>query len=291
MEALLQWGLEAIRFIQQVENPLLTIFFRTVSGLGGPVSFYLLLPALFWCADYKLGVRVAALFSISAFSNSLLKEFFAQPRPFNLEPALGIGTAGGYGLPSGHAQGSMVLWGCIAHRVNKRWFWAITAVLLMLVGFSRVYLGVHFPTDIIVGWAVGLALLWVSIMLYPGIDGWIASRNPGLQALLVLAVPPGLLLFHSGGVAVFQMGLLMGIGIGAVVQGRSLPFSARCTPGKAVVRYAIGIAILIALLGLLRGMYPPREAAGSMVMGFLHAAVNGIWMSLGAPWLFRLLKI
>ena len=291
MEPLLQWGLELIRFIQQMENPLLTNFFLAVSGLGGAIPFFLVLPALFWCADYNLGLRVAVVCSISAISNSFLKEFFSQPRPFNLEAALGIGKAGGYGLPSGHAQGSLVLWGSIAHRVKKKWFWAMTASLLVLVGFSRIYLGVHFPTDVIAGWAVGLVLLWVYVMLQPGIEGWIAGRDLGIQTLLVLAVPPGLLLFHLSGVAVFQLGMLLGIGIGAIIKSCWLSFSARCTPGRALMRYGIGIAILIGFLGLLRGMYPPRETSGYLVMGFFHSAVNGLWISLGAPWLFRLLKL
>ena len=291
MEPLLQWGLEVIRFIQQIQNPLLTSFFFAVSGMGGAVSFFLVLPALFWCMDYRLGVRVAVVFSISAIANSFLKEFFSQPRPFNLDPSLGIGTAAGYGLPSGHAQESLVLWWSVALGVRKKWFWAVTAVLIILVGFSRVYLGVHFPTDVMGGWAVGIILLCLYAMFQPGIEDWIRSRSIFIQALLVLAVPSGLLLLHVSGVTVFQLGLLLGIGSGAMVKSRFLPFPVSCAPGRAMVRYAIGIAILIGFLGLMRGVYPARETVGYLVTGFFHSAVNGLWISLGAPWLFRLLKV
>lgn len=291
MEAILQWGLEVVRFIQQMQNPLLTSFFFAVSGLGGAAAFFLVLPALFWCMDYKLGVRVAVVFSISAMANSFLKEFFAQPRPFNLDPGVGIGTASGFGLPSGHAQESLVFWGSLALGVRKRWFWAGASVLIVLVGCSRVYLGVHFPTDVLAGWAVGGILLWLYAMLWPAMENWILSRNTLMQVLLVLAVPPGLLLLHVSGVTVLQLGLLLGIGFGVLVRSLYLSFPTRCTPVRALLRYGIGMAMLVGLLGLLRGIYPARETAGFLVMSFFHSAVNGLWISLGAPWLFRLLKL
>jgi membrane-associated phospholipid phosphatase len=236
MEPLLQWGLEVIRTAQQMQSPLLNSFFIAVSGLGSSFFLLLTLPALFWCVDYKMGMRVAVVCTLSAFCNSSLKGLFSQPRPFDLDPNLGIGRAGGYGLPSGHAQESVVLWGSIAHFIGKKWFWAVTVALLLLIGFSRVYLGVHFPTDVIAGWAVGIALLWLYIIFQPRIENWIISRNLAIQLLLVLAVPLGLLLIHGGVVVAFQSGMLLGIGAGAIVKARFVSFSSRCTKEKAVAR-------------------------------------------------------
>ncbi len=291
MEPLLHWGLEVIRTVQQVQSPLLNSFFFAVSGLGSSFFLLLVLPALFWCVDYRLGLRVAVLCTLSAFCNSSLKALFAQPRPFDLVPELGIGRAGGYGLPSGHAQESVVLWGSIAHFTGNKWFRALTVILLLLIGFSRVYLGVHFPTDVIAGWTVGIALLWFYIVFQPAVEKWIISRSLTFRLLLALAVPPGLLLMHSGVVVAFQSGMLLGIAAGAIVRTRFMSFSPRCTKGAAVARYAVGIIVLIGSLSLLRGMLPYQATAGYLVRGFFHSACNGIWISLGAPALFRLLKI
>jgi undecaprenyl-diphosphatase len=291
MEPLLHWGLEVIRTVQQVQSPLLNSFFFAVSGLGSSFFLLLTLPALFWCVDYNLGMRVAVVCTLSAVCNASLKVLFSQPRPFDLVPELGIGRAGGYGLPSGHAQESVVLWGSIAHFVGKKWLWVVTAALLLLIGFSRVYLGVHFPTDVIAGWAVGIALLWLYIIFQPGIENWIIRCSFAMRLLLVLAVPLGLLLIHSGVVVVYQSGMLLGIGVGAVVTTRFVSFSSRCTKERAVARYSIGIIILVGSLSLLRGVYQHQPATGYLAAGFFHSACNGMWISLGAPWLFRLLKL
>ena len=81
MEPLLHWGLEVIRTVQQVQSPLLNSFFFAVSGLGSSFFLVLVLPALFWCVDYNLGMRVAVVCTLSAVCNASLKVLFSQPRP------------------------------------------------------------------------------------------------------------------------------------------------------------------------------------------------------------------
>ncbi len=291
MEPFLQWGLEVIRAVQQVQSPLLNGFFFTVSGLGSSFFLLLVLPALFWCVDYRLGMRVAVACTLSAFCNSSLKVLFAQPRPFDLDPTLGIGRAGGYGLPSGHAQESMVLWGSIAHFIGKKWCWALTAAILLLIGLSRVYLGVHFPTDVFAGWTVGIILLWLYVISGSGIENWISARKTAIQVLLALAVPLGLLLMHGGVVVVYQSGMLLGIGAGAIVKAHVVSFASPCTKERAVARYGIGIIVLVLSLSLLRVFYSHQPQTAHLAAGFFHAVFNGAWISLGAPCLFRLLKL
>ena len=291
METVLLWGLEVIKTIQQIQCPPLNTVFLAITSLGGGISFLFVLPLLFWCVDYKLGMRVAVFCSLSAFCNFSLKDFFAQPRPFNLDPSVVITTARGYGLPSGHAQGSIVLWGSIAAWVKKRWFWVVTTTVVILIGFSRVYLGVHFPTDVLAGWAVGIVLLGLYCTLQPKIESWISGKTPGVQLLLLLAVLLGLMLLHFNRIVVYQLGLLLGIGVGALVKVRCLSFTVSGTSWKSPVRYLVGIVIMLILFGLVRSVYPPQGTTGYYVFGFVHSAFNGVWISLGAPWLFHVLKL
>lgn len=291
MEPLLDWGIEVIHTIQQIQSPLLNSVLLVISGLGGSLSFVLVIPLLFWCVDYTLGMRVTVVCTLSAFCNFSLKDFLAQPRPFNLDPGVGLTTAMGYGLPSGHAQGSLVLWGSIAAWAKKKWLWTLTAVFLALIGFTRVYLGVHFPTDVLAGWIVGGALLALSVTLQPKIESLITRQPLGIQMSLLLAVPLGLLLIYSNRIMAYQLGMLVGIGGGALLKVRYLPFSASGTGWMSLARYSIGITVLFLLFAALRGIYPSQDSTGYLITGFLHSALNGLWISLGAPWLFRLLRL
>ena len=291
METGLQWGLEVIKTIQQIQNPLLNNVFLVITSLGGGISFLFVLPFLFWCIDYNLGMRVAVFCSVSAFCNFSLKDLFAQPRPFNLDPSVAITTARGFGLPSGHAQGSTVLWGSIAAWVKKGWFWVGTTTLLILIGFSRVYLGVHFPTDVLAGWALGIILLCLYCILQPNIEIWVSGQTTTGKVLLLLAVLLGLMLLHFNRLVVYQLGVLLGVGVGAIVKVRCLSFAVSGSSWKSPVRYLIGIAIMLAFFAMMRSIYPPQDTTGYYVLGFVHSSFNGLWISLGAPWLFRVLKL
>ena len=291
METVLQWGLEVIRALQQIQSPLLNTVFLVVTSLGSGIFFLFVLPFLFWCVDYRLGLRVTVLCSVSAFCNFSLKELFAQPRPLDLDPSVALTTARGYGLPSGHSQGSLVLWGSIAEWVKRRWFWVLTITLIMLVGFSRVYLGVHFPTDVVAGWSLGVTFLVLYCISYTRIENWISGKTPGAHLLLLLGLLLGLMLLNFNRFMVYQLGILLGVGLGAIVKVRCFSFSISGMSWRSPVRYLAGITILLVCFVLLRSVYPPRDTTGYYAIGFVHSAFNGLWISLGAPWLFRILKL
>jgi undecaprenyl-diphosphatase len=101
--------------------------------------------------------------------NTLLKLSFARPRPA-LEVALA--HAGGFSFPSGHAMASAAVYGALAVVVSLRFerarWWATTAcvALVLAIGWSRIYLGVHYPSDVLAGWALGAAWpLWLQPLL------------------------------------------------------------------------------------------------------------------------------
>ncbi|MCX6006714.1 MAG: phosphatase PAP2 family protein [Chloroflexi bacterium] len=189
MEAIWQWGINLIIAIQQVHGPVLDNIFRAITFAGEEQFYLVLLPLILWCFDYGFGAVLAILFMISNGVNVTLKDLFQQPRPFDLNPGLKLSEATGYGLPSGHAQMSITVWGALAGRLQKKWFWVVAAVIVLLISFSRIYLGVHFPTDVFGGLIIGGILLALYFAYRSRVERWLAGLHIGFQLLLAIGLP------------------------------------------------------------------------------------------------------
>ncbi len=90
-------------------------------------------------------------------------------------------------MPSGHAQNGIVAWGFFAAQTG-RFLWVGAAVIIALIGVSRVYLGVHSTGQVLAGWAIGLTLLVAALALEPIVVPWWTSRHLAVQMALSLAI-------------------------------------------------------------------------------------------------------
>lgn len=291
MEIIWQWGIDVIVAIQQIHGPLLDNIFRAITFLGEEEFYLILLPVLLWCVGFGLGARLAAFFLLANYINVGLKDWLQQPRPFYREPSVKLAEAEGYGMPSGHAQSAVVVWGTIAAWARKTWFWVVAIVLIVLIGFSRVYLGVHFPTDVLAGWIIGGVLLAIYLAVQPGVERWLSQLKLGWQILLALAVPLVLVLLYPTKDTVTTLAPLAGVGMGLALANRYVPFSARGLWWQRIVRFLIGIIVVLALYLGLKMVFPGEESAFYLVFRFLRYGLIGVWITLGAPWLFGLLRL
>ena len=156
-----------IKSLQLFRNPLLDSVMIFLSFLD-TLPFYLLFVAAVWYLySQKCGLNLAYLLVISLLVNSDAKEFFALPRPFVLAPDVGLERVPDFGFPSGAAQTTVALFGFVALAVQKRWLWILSMIGVLLISLSRVYLGIHFPSDIIGGWAIGAAVLGIYCAVVP----------------------------------------------------------------------------------------------------------------------------
>jgi len=285
----------------------------------GDAEFYLLVIAiLYWCWDTRLGLRLALLMGITGGLNQALKVAFHLPRPYWVSPEVkALGSNPSFGLPSAHAQGSAALWGLIAADARSRWIWAFTSGMIVLIGISRVFLGVHFPTDVLAGWALGAAVLLGFLVLEEPVGRRIAALPLSGQVLaafagsLALAVASFAALATLGdwevpaswaagalersGEAIHPLdlldavtasGLFFGFAAGAAADRQP---GSMCATGKGSVRlfrYAFGIAVTGAIwYGL--GFFAPQDAVpAAYLFQYLRAAVAGAWVSFGAPAFF-----
>ena len=147
-------------YLQQFSNPLLDSVFLGISALTGELVYLAVLGVIYWCVSKEKAYYIGIFLFMSFSLNSLLKNLFRIPRPYIYSDVkqLDIGTGYGYSFPSGHAQLSTTFAGMFSSTFRKRWIYIASALLIVLTGFSRMYLGVHTPVDILCGISVGLLL-------------------------------------------------------------------------------------------------------------------------------------
>ncbi len=291
MAAIYTWGIQLIEALQSVGGPFADIFFKGVTFLGDEEFLLLLFPLLYWCLDAGLGTRLALLFLVSGFLNYGLKDLFTQPRPFVLKPGLNIIEASGYGLPSGHAQTAFVIWGSLALTMKKCWSWVIAGLLILLIGLSRIYLGVHFPTDVLAGWLLGALLLFAFSRFAPAIASWGKRISlPLALGLISVFTALALALDHNKD-TVTVMAAFWGFTHGVLILTRLFADTSSGSLWKRIFRFPVGLVILVALYLGLKLFFPEEGEAFYLLFRFVRYALLGLWIGLGAPLAFRVLGL
>jgi undecaprenyl-diphosphatase len=174
-----------------VDSPLLDTMALEVTALGGGVvaaTVALVASALLWITRHRWSVLIlwAAILG-GVLMNTVLKSFFDRTRPDVFEWR--VPYAGQTSFPSGHSMNAMVAYATLAYLIVRleptrlsRWLTGGVAVLVILmVGASRVYLGVHYPTDVVAGFLAGLG--W-AVFCAVGVEAlrYFRGRNPGIEA-------------------------------------------------------------------------------------------------------------
>ncbi len=286
MESILHWGVEVVLWLQQF-SPRLDLPFVVLTSFGGEPFFLLFIPLLYWCIDRRTGARLSILFLLSAYVNAAAKVLASQPRPFDFDPQVRkLVEAGGGGFPSGHTQNSVVFWGYLASQYRRPWLWIVAVVLMVLVPLSRMYLGVHFPTDLLGGYLLGAFLLVLYLRLEPVVERWLTGKGLGWHMGLAVVVPVLLALFYPGGEkhGISACGTLMGMAVGFVLERRWVDFDSAGIASKRILRFALGEAVLFGLWLGLKPLFSGYEPEA--FYRFLRYSLVGLWGGLGAPWVF-----
>lgn len=277
-DSLFQWGTDLIIRVQAWRNPFLDGLFTLVTSMGEEFFFLLFLPAVVWCVDRSVGLRLGVLLFLNDCTNSLLKEAFNAPRPDDPRITV-LREETSPGFPSGHAQNSIVLWGYLATQVRRPLTWALAVVLPLAIGLSRIYLGVHYPHDVIGGWLVGAVILAL-FLLGTGIVRQI-NIGPGITLLSAVLVPLIILSLSQGSGAVRVAGLILGLGTGAVLERRLVRFTTWGDLATQAAKLAVGLGMMFALYLGMHALFPATEA-----FRFMRYAVLGLWVTFVTPWLF-----
>lgn len=158
-----------LSWVEGIRSPFLNTFFDTISLAGYPTFLILFISFGYFYWSPARFSRVAMMLFISALINTFLKDFFQDPRPaieLMLDPK--VGTT--YGWPSGHSQIAVTLWGLLAYELKNKWITVGAISTIILIAFSRMYLGVHDLGDVFAGLLIGGIIL--SVWHYAVINNW-----------------------------------------------------------------------------------------------------------------------
>ena len=284
--SLIPWGTKAILWVQSFSNPFLDRLFTAATFLGEEEFYLVFLPLIYWCFNKRTGIRLAYAFLLSTYLNSFLKDLFAIPRPSDPRIRF-LRKETSPSFPSNHAQGAMVSWGYLAAQWQNRAFWAVVIVLVFLCSLSRVYVGVHFPQDVVGGITIGvlylLAFNWVTANWGRKLAEIPLVAKAGLSVLLPIA----LLIAHPSEDTAMTMGALAGMGLGFLLEGRFVGFSADGLWWRRVLRFLVGVILIIVFYVGLKAVFP-TEVALSLALGLrtIRYGVVGMVGTLVAPWIF-----
>jgi membrane-associated phospholipid phosphatase len=294
------------------------------SLLGQPEFFLLLIPLFYWFLDRRLGLRLALVAGISGSLSVALKIAFHLPRPYWVCPEVrALGSHPSFGFPSGHTQGAVTFWGLLAADVRRWWVTLLVVGLVLLVGVSRIYLGVHFATDVIAGVVFGGVILLGFLALEGPVGRRIAALPVSGQVLLAFAgslllamvsfvalaglgdweVPAA---WAAGAIersgqsihpldpldAVTAAGLFFGFAAGAAAiwPRQETTCVATRTRSLRLFCYSSGLLVTGAIWFGLGLLIKSDLTSVAYILHYLRAAIAAAWVSCGAPMVFARLN-
>ena len=205
-------NLALIEWVQQFRTPSLDAFFKLMHFFDTK-TFFGVLVLLFWFGkNYRVGLRLFALFFISDIALGFFKHFFQMPRPCHLVPSLGLISISGYGFPSGAATNAMLISGLLLIHAKGAWKWFVAPLFLFVVSLSRLYLGVHFGIDILGGWLLGLLLLAFAYFAMPRIEKQLC-KGSRISLFLLSQIIPSLLFLACRSLPLYVIGVGLLIGL------------------------------------------------------------------------------
>ena len=273
---------QILTFFEGIRNDLLTTFFTTITILAEKLFLVIVLAFLYWCVDKAKSKRLAWFVLFGAVGNGIVKNIVQMPRPYDLGVVkpLRIETATSYSFPSGHTQSATSFWAGSMIILKTRASIILGSVIILLTALSRLYLGVHWPMDVLGGIGFGLICLYFANQLLDEsgqVNKW---HIVGTSILCLFA-----LIFPGDADYYKAVAALWGFCVGAYIEQNYIKFEINSLLKKNVQRVCIGmIGLVVIYVGI--GKLLPSIQLFSM----LKNAMVVIWMLAGAPYLFKRLE-
>ena len=240
--------LEFLKWLEDLRTNFFNEVFEGITLLGEETLIILLVVSLWFAVDKKLAQQLFFVTATSLSVNGIIKNFAKVPRPFTKGVScVRLDTATGYAFPSGHTQGFATWSSFFSVKLKKTWLTILVAVLVGLVAFSRLYLGAHYPSDVIVGIALGVGIAILGNYLFEKVKdlkkiylGTLLVLTPFIVYFLFVADPLFADLFKT-------FGMVGGMVAVSFLDEKTEPLSYDVVWWKKLIRIVLGVVLAVAL--------------------------------------------
>ena len=283
-------------FLSDLRSPVLDFLFQKITTLGQEIFVMAVICWLYWCVEKKLAYILGFSYFTSGLLVQALKISFRVPRPWDLDPSFkavesAIPAATGYSFPSGHTQSITALMGTLALGARKKWQAVLCVLIIFLVGFSRMYLGVHTPLDVSVGFLLSVISVLFCWYLFNK-KQFIWDRPMTLSVILgiasILVCVYSLILYSSDMIDIsYSRDCLKAAGagcafaIGFYVENTRIRFETAGDLKTRILRFLIGAVVAVLLL---KGLKP--LIGTSLAASFIRYFLAVLWVLMVYPLLF-----
>ena len=261
--------IDIINKIRDSISPILDSIFEFITYLGGQEILILVIVIIYFVFSKKIGQRIAYAIFGSLLVNNSLKVMVNRVRPFNHPNANYtlndhvLADATGQSFPSGHAQNSSVAYSSIGFTFKNKNIWSISFILIVLVALSRVLIGVHYPTDVIVGVILGISIAYIGTKLHEKFEEDFYKQMT-LYIITAIIFLPVLLIYTNRlkdsyvlykdlyTIYAFYIGYILAV----FIEKKYLDFNEFPTLKFRVIRATIAVIIVLGLLLGLKVIFP-----------------------------------
>jgi undecaprenyl-diphosphatase len=260
--------MEILHMIAEIRSPFLDAIVGLITRLGEQELLIVFLCILYWCVDKKLAYKLATVFFLSSLTVQGAKVTVRIERPWVLDPSFNpvdgaIARATGYSFPSGHTQAGAAFFGTLGAHFKQVYLKIIFFALVILVAFSRMYLGVHTLLDVAVSIAISIVFIIITFKLFSG-DMQCRKRLLAISLFILLYAIANIIyafVLYSNDIVeqAFVTDLLVaacaaaGFAVGMFVESAYIKFSIKTKNiAMQIVKTLIGVLGLLAVLEGLR---------------------------------------
>lgn len=286
--------MELLYLLSEFRTEILDKFFLLITEFGNETLAIVAVLILFWCVNKKLGYMVLYNLVFGTMINQAAKVYFAVPRPWVLDPSFkpveaAIPAATGYSFPSGHTATATAVYGSIAYGTKKKQARILSVIAVLLIAFSRMYLGVHTPYDVSASLVIGAILIFVlSSVLNKDSSDKTIKRFALIQTAFVVAMLVGfvMLVLKAGedsadGIENYAklMGLIAAMIIVSWYDTFKNPFDTKAVWWAQIIKVIVGFALVLAVKEGLKApllAIMPNEALAGFARYFIMLIVGGL---------------